>query len=330
MIWPLLDIRLAGKVFGRKKLNGGKEMGISCSNIHRNRRIFMMPMKYYLLILLGWAPTLLPAQQPVSYETRTAVQRTLNYYFQALHLNDLDALARAYHPQAQFTYVQAETGTVAQFSFGRYLATRYDAATHPAHYERELTVLSLDIAGNAAWAKTAITYKKRGMRLIDYLSLVQEQGEWRIISRVSHKEYARFEPVSRAEQRRQAQTAGHLRQVVKAYLTQRRREDWDRMGQSFHPAAQVAYVDPRRQICHTASLPDYLEALGATNRHYQRHDDILAVDHVGDIAVVKVRTQYRRLKGHTLDYLTLVREGGKWHIIHKATHKHPMAMSVPG
>jgi hypothetical protein len=287
----------------------------------------MSPLLIRLVFLCSLVPHLLLAQdQP---DDHLAIERTLNYYFQAVHINQFNHLGQAYHPQALFTYVNAKTGKVEQFAFGHYLSTLYDAEAHPTFADRQMKVLSVDIGGNTAWAKTAITYSSVGIRIIDFLSLVKDQGAWRIISRVSHKEYAHFGPKPEQEGRAKAIEPRAIQAVVSEYLAGRKQEDWDRMKQSFHPAAQVAYVDPRQEICHTASLPDYLNTLHADERHYQRRGEIIAIDHVGNVALVKVRTHYRHIKGTTLDYLTMVKVQGHWHIIHKATHKDPMTMNVP-
>lgn len=286
-------------------------------------------MSRSILLTLCYVSLLSVSATPVSDDDWIAVCRTLTYYSQAIHINDYDALARAYHPQAHFTYANPETGQIEQFPFGQYISSLYDAPDHPSFEDREIQRLSLDIEGTTAWAKMAITYPKQGYRLYDHLTLVKDQGEWRIISRVSYKERARFTPKSFAETRREQQEPMGIRKTVEEYLVSRKHEDWQRMAQSFHPEAFVAYVDPKREICHKVSLATYVDGLHGETRHYRRRGEILRIDHVGNIAVVKVVTRYRHIKGKTLDYLTLVKSQGQWHIIHKATHKDPMAMLVP-
>jgi hypothetical protein len=261
---------------------------------------------------------------------RSAIQRTITFYFEAVHINAFDQLAIAYHPQAQLTYLDLEHDDMQQFPFGQYLVQLAQQSEHPVHHERQLEIMRLEIMGNAAFAQTRITYPKRGVRLVDYLSLLKDGGEWRIVSRVSYKEYAHFGPDrSGTNTPSRYEAMADIQAVAGCYLSSRRQEDWKRMAESFHPSAQVAYVDPKHKRCYISTLTDYLAELNQETRRYQRKGDIVAIQTCGKVAVVKIATRYRRIKGITFDFLTLVCLNGKWMIIHKATHKDPLAMMVP-
>ncbi len=105
-----------------------------------------------------------------------------------------------------------------------------------------------------------------------------------------------------------------VEQAVYAYFEGRRKGDTVLLARAFHPQAhlhgKLSHEGPPLFI----SLGDYLQVAAA--RGPQRIDTrILAIDQTGDIASCKVRFAY---PDHTyIDYLTLIKEDGKWRIVGK-------------
>ncbi|MDX2245901.1 MAG: nuclear transport factor 2 family protein [Bacteroidia bacterium] len=258
------------------------------------------------------------------------IQRTLNYYYEGAALHSVEVLARAYHPQARMIYVDIQTGKYEKFEVGNYLSTL--ASTHPIIHEKNIRILSLDITGNTALVRTCITFEGKGMRINDFLTLHQTEGEWRIMSRTSYKEYASFEkPKTALWDKELAKDQREVNEVLNTYLLGGDRRDAAVLRTAFHPQAEVTYTDPRKETCFIVSLADYLHMYDSgENREVQkRKHEVVSVDITGNMAVAKIRIQYKRFQGVVTDYITLVKTEGSWSIILKATDKEKGAMLAP-
>ncbi|MEZ4775569.1 MAG: nuclear transport factor 2 family protein [Bacteroidia bacterium] len=291
-------------------------------------------MKPIVRIVLPWliiSFSLLPnLQAAYPSDDLIDIQRTLNYYYEGAALHSVEVLARAYHPQARMVYVDTKTGRYEKFEVGDYLRTLADS--HPVVHEKSIRILSLDITGNTALVKTCITFSGKGMRIIDFLTLHQMEGEWRIVSRTSFKEYATFEKTKTLLwDKAFAQDQREVNDVLNTYLLGGDRSDATVLRTAFHPQADVTYTDPRKETCYIVSLADYLHMYdNQENRDLQkRKHKVLSVDITGNMAVAKISIKYKRFQGMVTDYITLVKTDGKWSIILKATDKEKSAFLAP-
>lgn len=257
------------------------------------------------------------------------IQRTLTYYYDGAALHSIEALVKAYHPRARMTYVDVDNGTYEKFEVGRYLSMLSE--TEPVYRNRSIKILSLDITGDAAMVKTRITFHDRGMRLNDYLSLHKMEGEWRIVSRTSLKEYATFEKEKLVLwDKTLARDQKEINQVLDTYLQGGDQGNSSVMKAVFHPQAEVTYIDPRKGTCHMVSLVDYLDMYDhSPNIYKKRSHEVLSVDITGNMAVAKVQITYKKSHGKVTDYISLIKTDGGWSIMHKATNKEKRALLAP-
>jgi hypothetical protein len=117
-----------------------------------------------------------------------AIARTLAEYFDGLYFSDTARLARAFHPDAR--YICATPGDRRQLGMTEYFAV-VDQRPSPASRGevRRDKVLSIEFAGpEAAFAKVACAIGPK--RFTDLLTLVLDDGQWRIVSKVFHYELA--------------------------------------------------------------------------------------------------------------------------------------------
>lgn len=285
-------------------------------------------VKILVIAMCISAPFFLSADQPDFDQgpEQTEVYRTLNYYFYGVGMYDLDALKKAYHPNANFSFVDSKTGQLEQLDANEYF-TMIEQSDHVYH-ERTLKVKSMDITGNAALVKAEIIYGKKGQRINDYLSLLKLDGAWRIVNRTSFREYATFG----MEKSRNAseETLYSIESVVNTFLKGVDQVDLNAFEVSLHPSASVAYVNAKNGDFQKMSRPEYMVMYaGLTDQDLARRHEILQIDATGDMATVKIKTYYKRFKAATTDYIVLTKSNNEWQIVHKITHKDKKAYLAP-
>ena len=116
------------------------------------------------------------------------IETLLGQYFDGLHHSDAALLGRVFHPQA--LYACASDGQLTHMTMDAYLpmvAARPSPASRQE--KRHDRIISIAFAGPVtavARVECAIAEK----RFTDLLSLVQLDGEWRIIAKVFHFDLA--------------------------------------------------------------------------------------------------------------------------------------------
>lgn len=109
------------------------------------------------------------------------IAKTLNYYLEGGTNNDFDMLAKAFHPEAPMTFMSPD-------GYKRVVAVdffRKGMKPGPPQ-NRKTHIVTIDVSGNAATAKLHIDYAT--FRFIDYMTLLKIDGEWKIVSKVFHRE----------------------------------------------------------------------------------------------------------------------------------------------
>lgn len=111
-----------------------------------------------------------------------AVERVLQDYFDGLHQSDVTLLAGVFHPRA--VYATADETPPLVRSMAEYfpvVAARVSPASRGE--ARKDAIDSIEFAGdNTALAKVRCSIGDRDF--VDFLSLIRENGEWRIIAKV--------------------------------------------------------------------------------------------------------------------------------------------------
>ena len=114
------------------------------------------------------------------------IRALLQDYFDGLHVSDAERLGRVFHPSAM--YACATTGTLQRLDMAAYLpmvAQRPSPAS--LGQPRADEIVSIELAGPVtALARVHCTIAPK--RFTDLLTLVQLEGEWRILAKVFHFE----------------------------------------------------------------------------------------------------------------------------------------------
>lgn len=115
-------------------------------------------------------------------DERAAVDDLLRRYFDALYFSDADAIGRIFHPRA--IYATADEDPPLYLSMREYVAVVARRPSPASRGEaRHDVVESVEFAGeNTALARVRCSIGDR--RFLDFLSLVRDHGEWRIIAKL--------------------------------------------------------------------------------------------------------------------------------------------------
>lgn len=111
-----------------------------------------------------------------------AVREAVEQYFKGIDEHDQEALARAFHPEAR---IKAMLGGYWEMPFNEWRGFADRPAPADAD-QRTNTIHSIDISGSAAVVKTELVWPN--VRYLDYLSLLNVDGEWKIVSKIFHQD----------------------------------------------------------------------------------------------------------------------------------------------
>lgn len=114
----------------------------------------------------------------------SGVMAAMSNYFDGLYFSDTVRLARVFHPHAH--YVCATDGHLTNLTMDEYLPM-VDRRPSPASRgePRADKIVSIQFAGPVtAFVHAECTIAPK--RFIDFLTFIQLDGEWRIISKVFH------------------------------------------------------------------------------------------------------------------------------------------------
>ena len=113
-----------------------------------------------------------------------AVKETVQRYFDGIMHYDAEALREAFHPEARLV-ASLPNGRVYDAPFEQWVQfTERTAPQDLTGYKN--TIVSIDIAGNAAVAKTDLDWPT--VHYVDYLSLLKIDGAWKIVNKIWHQE----------------------------------------------------------------------------------------------------------------------------------------------
>lgn len=115
-------------------------------------------------------------------EDHIAVSRLMMSYFEGLHHADSTALRRVFHPN--LAYVCATEGDELYLDLDSYLA-RVDKREPPAKRGEPRVEAVLEIAfGGDRLARVTARMRMMGRDYLDFLTLIRDGTEWRIVTKV--------------------------------------------------------------------------------------------------------------------------------------------------
>ncbi|GAA6204914.1 MULTISPECIES: nuclear transport factor 2 family protein [Thalassotalea] len=105
-----------------------------------------------------------------------AVEKAVNYYLEGSLLGDPNVVAKAFHPDARVQGIR--NGKHAVYDMKTFLGffSTEKPGTHTTH------IISVDIEENAASVRAE--WDMGTWKYVDYLSLLKNNGEWKIVNKI--------------------------------------------------------------------------------------------------------------------------------------------------
>lgn len=119
-----------------------------------------------------------------------AMESAILDYFKGGNRLDAERLGRAMHPQARMMYRDERSGQLKIQDKEDYIEVY--TGVDGRKFRRSLRINYLHAKGNVGMAKVTIRFKQYKSTLTDYLTLVKENGEWKILRKVSDKKKMRY------------------------------------------------------------------------------------------------------------------------------------------
>lgn len=115
-------------------------------------------------------------------DDRAAIEETVRHYFRGDVERDVEHLKKAFHPHAELL----TAGEEGELEILTQEAWHESVEATPDRERPQPEILSIDIHGKAALAKTRLTFSDG--RFTDYLSLLKLEGGWVIVNKIYHRE----------------------------------------------------------------------------------------------------------------------------------------------
>lgn len=283
--------------------------------------MLVKPVYTALMLIFLWMgnfiSTCYATKDPSGIEEK-ALYLMLNYYFEGENMINIAALQSAYHGSATLTYVDAHQPQAQTVDVGVYLGNLITSGKKAMY--RKLEVVQMDITGNAAMVHTKISFPDQNKRIHDFLSCLQIEGKWKIINRLSYKEYATFKHSQDYKLKQQ-----DLREIEKTlgyYFQGGDLSDTDAFAQAFHPQAWLAQIDTRSKGLKTQTYQEFVNQYEKrSGQKFKRYHEIHFIKVEGNVAIAKVEITFKTYKAHLTDYVSMVKVGEKWQIIRKVSHQ---------
>lgn len=135
----------------------------------------------FALVLFSLFAGITAAQTPTP--ENAAVRVPLENYLKGHATGDGEYMKKAFHTEGNLVFIR--DGKFTMRSFADYIAG-FTGKPPADEDKRKRWIESVDIAGNAAFAKIILDYPT--VKFVDYMSLLKINGEWKIVNKSFHAE----------------------------------------------------------------------------------------------------------------------------------------------
>lgn len=227
------------------------------------------------------------------------IEKALNSYLNGDMNKKYNVLEKSFHPNAMMKYVSTKYG------YKEYNALEVfkgdDGKTPEKNRKNKITFI--DITGKAASAKLEITYPK--ITVIDYVSLLKIEGEWKIVSKVfSRKGKEQPDEIL-------------IKKTLKNYINGSSYNERDTLKSAFAKNATL-YLTGRKGF-KRYTPEEYANFFkGKEKGEFNgRRGEILSIEKTKDIAIAKVEISNPKQKWVYIDLFLLKKVDDHWKIISK-------------
>lgn len=138
----------------------------------------MMRITVLSFVLLALATPPAPAQTQSSADDEAGVRAALQHYLNGHATGSPDEMRQAFHPDARMTFVRDGKVTITPIS--EYIA-RFNGTPAADEAQRKRRITHVEITGTAAIGRIELDYPNA--LLIDYMTLLKDNGRWVIIAK---------------------------------------------------------------------------------------------------------------------------------------------------
>ena len=117
------------------------------------------------------------------------IEKTINDYFQGYLKAEPDTLLNAFHKSARL--FSTENGSLDKTEMSDWLGNLHERRRKGDLRQADVEILGIDVSGDAAVAKTRLTFPE--FAFTDYLSLLLIDGNWIIINKIYSTSYRKPE-----------------------------------------------------------------------------------------------------------------------------------------
>lgn len=114
---------------------------------------------------------------------KDAVRVPLENYLKGHATGDGEYMRKAFHTEGNLVFIR--DGKFTTRSFADYIGG-FTGKPAEDEAQRKRSIEAIDVAGNAASAKIILDYPTA--RLVDYMSLLKIDGEWKIVNKIFYAE----------------------------------------------------------------------------------------------------------------------------------------------
>lgn len=116
------------------------------------------------------------------------IREVINVYFESMYESSPEKVHQAFHPAAKIVgYLNGELAEMTVSQFADFVAS-IDPSPEASGAEKLLEIVSIEVAGQTAVARVRDAYI--GSIFFDTLSLIEQDGQWRIYNKLFHVEKA--------------------------------------------------------------------------------------------------------------------------------------------
>ncbi len=116
-------------------------------------------------------------------DEKDAVRVPLENYIKGHATGDGEYMRKAFHTEGNLIFIRE--GKFTTRSFAEYIAG-FTGKPSADEADRKRSIETIDVAGNAAVGKIVLDYPT--VRLVDYMSLLKINGEWKIVTKIFYAE----------------------------------------------------------------------------------------------------------------------------------------------
>ena len=135
------------------------------------------------VLLFALVVTAFAAQTSAQTADKDAVRVPLENYMKGHATGDGQYMRQAFHTEGNLIFIRE--GKFTTRSFADYISG-FNGKPAADEASRKRSIESIDVAGNAAVAKIILDYPTA--RLVDYMSLLKIDGEWKIVTKIFYAE----------------------------------------------------------------------------------------------------------------------------------------------